>query len=279
MKLYKEGRYTGERALYETHDAKIENCIFDDGESPLKESSNLDISHTSFCWKYPLWYDKNVKVEHSTFFEMARAGVWYTQDITLNDVLICAPKNFRRCKELTLKDVTFTDAKETLFNCEDVKLINVSAKGDYFGMHCSNMDIENLKVDGNYAFDSAKNATFKNCKLLTKDAFWNCENINIEHSYICGEYFGWNSKNITLKDCTIESLQGFCYMENVKLINCKVLNTNLAFEYSTVDADITTRLISIKNPKGGRIVCRGYDELIMEPNLVDPSKTEIIVKE
>ena len=42
-KVYKQGLYTGERALYDIHDAEIIDSTFDDGESPLKECSDLVI--------------------------------------------------------------------------------------------------------------------------------------------------------------------------------------------------------------------------------------------
>ena len=37
----KNQQFTGERALFNTHNAVIEECLFHDGESPLKESSSL----------------------------------------------------------------------------------------------------------------------------------------------------------------------------------------------------------------------------------------------
>ena len=52
----------------------IEDSIFDDGESPLKESSNIELVNSSFKWKYPLWYCNNVNVKDCYFFEMGRAG-------------------------------------------------------------------------------------------------------------------------------------------------------------------------------------------------------------
>ena len=42
------GEYTGERALFMLKDAYIENARFYDGESPLKESSNLEIYKSVF---------------------------------------------------------------------------------------------------------------------------------------------------------------------------------------------------------------------------------------
>ena len=92
-----------------------------------------------------------------------------------------------------------------------------------------------------------------------------------------GEYLGWNSKNVTFENCTIESLQGLCYMDNVKLINCTLMNTNLAFEFSTVDAEVVSNIISVTNPISGVIKARKIDDIILDPNLVNPKKTKIIV--
>ena len=94
-------------------------------------------------------------------------------------------------------------------------------------------------------------------------------------SVIIGEYLGWNSKNVTFINCTIESNQGMCYMDGVKLVNCKLLNTDLAFEYSSVDAEVITEIDSVKNPTSGKIHAKAIRELILEPTQIDPAKTEI----
>lgn len=49
-----------------------------------------------FQWKYPLWYSSDIEVKDSTWAEMARAGVWYTNNIHIENALIEAPKNFRQ---------------------------------------------------------------------------------------------------------------------------------------------------------------------------------------
>ena len=117
-----------------------------------------------------------------------------------------------------------------------------------------------------------------NAKLLSKDAFWNSENVTVYDSFISGEYLGWNAKNLTLINCTIESLQGMCYIENLVMKNCRLLNTTLAFEYSTVDAEIKGKVDSIMNPAGGIIRADEIGELIMEKDKIDPAKTEIICR-
>lgn len=273
----REERLTGERALFKGHDINIVDSIFADGESPLKESRRIKLTNSSFQWKYPLWYAKDIEVCDSAFFEMARAGIWYTEDIALTNVLYEAPKGFRRAKGIKLTKVDFTNAAETLWNCDDITMGDVSAKGDYFAMGSKNIRIKDFHLAGNYSFDGCKNVEVKNAKLLSKDAFWNAENVTVYDSYIVGEYFGWNSKNVTLVNCTVESLQGFCYMENVTLKNCRLLNTTLAFEYSTVDAEITTRIESVKNPISGKIKAQGIDEIIFDDPNIKREKTEIIL--
>ena len=61
--------------------------------------------------------------------------------------------------------------------------------------------------------------------------------------------------------------------------NCRLMNTTLAFEYSTVEAEITGRIDSVKNPSGGRITADSIGELIMESDKIDPDKTRIVCRE
>lgn len=276
MKHYENERFTGERALFMSRDLHIDSCIFADGESPLKESQNIEVENSSFQWKYPFWYCKNISVSNSTVFEMGRAGIWYTDDIELTDVLYEAPKGFRRCKGIKLTMVDFPMAEETLWNCSDIEMIDVVAKGNYFAMNSKNMKIDGFRLAGNYSFDGCENIEMRNAKMISKDAFWNCKNVTVYDSYICGEYIGWNSENVKFVNCTIESNQGFCYMKNVVLENCKLLNTDLAFEYvEDLDAEVTTRIVSVKNPISGKLTCKGIDELIFDDPAINRNATDI----
>ena len=280
MKTYKQGLFVGERALYDTHDAFIEDSTFMDGESPLKESSNLKLHRCIFKWKYPLWYCENVDVCDTTFLDTARSGIWYTKNIKMTNCHISAPKTFRRAEGITLINCNLPNAEETLWNCKNIKLKKISATGDYFGLNCENVEIDDFNLIGNYAFDGGKNIVIRNAKMDSKDSFWNCENVEVYDSIIVGEYLGWNSKNITFVNCTIDSLQGMCYMKNIKMVNCKLLNTNLCFEFcEDVDADINSSIDSVKNPYNGVIKAEKIDELIMDPKYINPSKTKIIIKD
>ena len=278
MKDIKQEILTGERALFQGQQLRIFDTIFADGESPLKESRNIELFGSMFKWKYPLWYAKDITVKNCTWFEMARAGVWYTDRILVEDSAIEAPKNFRRCHDVTLRNVSFANAAETLWSCDGVTLEHVTARGDYFAMNSRNIVIRDLTLYGNYSFDGAGNVEIHNSRLLSKDAFWNSENVTVYDSFISGEYLGWNAKNLTLVNCTVESLQGMCYIDNLVMKNCHLLNTTLAFEYSTVDAEIVGKVDSVLNPSGGVIRADEIGELIIEKDKVDPAKTKIICR-
>lgn len=276
MREIRREKFTGERSLFCGKDLSLFDCTFSDGESPLKESENIVLDGCSFLWKYPLWYSKNVRLRNCTLADTARAGIWYTTDVQLENCVVQAPKTFRRSRGIKLCDVLFSDAAETLWACEDVSLQRVTAKGDYFAMNVKNATADDFRLVGNYAFDGARDVTVRNAVMLTKDAFWNCKNVTVYDSFIAGEYFGWNAENVTLVNCTVQSLQGMCYMQNLVMQNCKLADTTLAFEYSTVQAEIEGKIDSVKNPSGGKIVSDGIDELIMEEDRVDVSATQIV---
>lgn len=276
MKIINGGEFTGERALFASRDLDIRDARFHDGESPLKESRGITLERCSFEWKYPLWYCKDVRVHDTVLKQSARSGIWYTHGIEMTDCRIEAPKTFRRSSGIRLERVELPEAQETLWNCNGVELVDVRARGDYFGLGTSDVRAENFEIDGNYLFDGGRNIEIRNARLISKDAFWNTENVVVYDSLIVGEYLGWNSKNVTLINCDIESNQGMCYMQNLTLRGCRFKNTDMCFEYCTVDAEVDSHIDSVKNPISGRIVAESIGELILEEDRVDVTKTEIV---
>ena len=276
MTNYDQHYFTGERALFQEHDAQITNSTFAAGESPLKEAQSITLNNSIFKYKYPLWYAKHVTVNDSILETMSRSGIWYTDDISLIDTTVQAPKEFRRSKHIKLDHVHFADAEETLWQCDDISIDHVDATGDYFGMNSSNITIDHLNLVGNYAFDGGKNIEVHNATCVTKDALWNCENVTMYDSTINGEYLAWNTKNLTLINCTIESDQGLCYIDGLKLVNCKLLRTDLAFEYcKNIDADIHSHVDSVKNLISGVITADSIGEIIQDDDQIDTSKVTI----
>lgn len=275
MEEIRQQYLTGERAMFQAQNCHISYCTFAEGESPLKESGNLEIDNTLFRWKYPLWYSKNVVMRESTLFDMARAGIWYTENISITDTMIEAPKTFRRTKGIVLENVDMPNAGETLWNCQDIRMDRVTARGDYFAMNSRGIVARNFRLAGNYSFDGCSDIEIHDSRLLSKDAFWNAENVAVYDSFISGEYLGWNSRNVTLVNCTIESLQGMCYIDNLVMKNCRLINTNLAFEYSRADVEIVGNVDSVFNPRGGIIRADRIGELIMDGRKVKIDQTKI----
>ena len=52
---------------------------------------------------------------------------------------------------------------------------------------------------------------------------------------------------------------------------CRLNHTNLAFEYSTVDAEIEGHIDSVFNPAGGRIKAGSIGEITLDPARIDPA--------
>ena len=276
MKTFQNLTLEGERAGFHSQDAAYDHCTFQNGESPIKESKNVSLSHCDFLWKYPLWYSDELKLDHCHFGENARAGVWYSKNIAVKDTLLEGPKTFRRCENVSLVNVKIPAGEETFWVCEDIDLENVEIKGNYVGMNCRGVKLKNVKIDGSYPFDGAEDIYAEDCVFLCKDSFWNAKKVTLVRCNIVGEYFCWNSQNVTLIDCSISSHQGFCYMKHVTLQGCYLAGTDLCFEYCEgIDAEILDAPVSIKNPTSGVISCKSGVELIREPKEANLKDTKI----
>lgn len=276
MRNYEDKFFEGERILYGLKDANLNEITFGTGESPLKEAKNINIKNSIFKWKYPLWYDENVKVENTIFETMARSGIWYTKNISIKDSALQAPKLFRRVEKINLDNVHFSNAEETMWTCKDINITNTQINGDYFGKDSENIYLDNVSIIGNYCFDGGKNIEVHNSNFVSKDAFWNCENVTIYDSTLDGEYLAWNTKNLKLVNCIIESDQGLNYIKHLEMENCKLIHSDLVFEYvSDVNAKITTKIDSVKNPISGNITAPKINKLIMDPDKINPEYTNI----
>lgn len=278
MTLIQDQTFEGERALYQSDGVRIERCVFNDGESPLKESRGIEVADSVFRWRYPLWYCADVTVEGSLWLDTCRAPIWYTDGLTIANGSFQAPKGIRRCQNVVIRDTNFPNAQETLWNCSDVTASHISVNGDYFAKDCENVHIDGLDLTGKYPFDGCRHVVVENARMVTKDAFWNCEDVVVRNSLISGEYLGWNTRNLTLEHCTVESLQGLCYIEGLTLVDCRLVNTTLAFERCHgIDAEVMGSVDSIANPGSGTIRVGGVGELIQDDPQIDASRVEIVV--
>ena len=272
--------FGGERPLYGEKHLFLERVIIEPGESALKETTDIEAVNCEFQGKYPFWECDGFTVRDCIFREGARAALWYSKNCVMADTLIEAPKMFREIENVSLENVRIPNAQETFWNCRGIKLRNVEVqKGDYIYMGCSDIDIDGYRQQGNYSFQYTRRVTIRNAYLDTKDAFWQTEDVTVYDSEIHGEYLGWYSRRLRLVRCHISGTQPLCYCDDLVLEDCTFApDADLAFEYSSVQADIRGRVTSVKNPRTGKIVSDGYNDIILDSNIKSPGDCQILTR-
>ena len=273
MKVIKNQEFGGERPLYCERDLYLEDVVIHEGESALKETANIEAVRCRFEGKYPLWCCDGFRVRDSILTVGARAGIWYSQNLLMEDCIIDAPKTFREVDGMTLHRVLIDGAAETCWHCRGGLLEDVRAlRADYIFMHSSGLKINRLKLQGNYSFQWARDIEIRDSDLDTKDAFWECENVTVYDSRICGEYLGWHSRGLRLVRCHIGGGQPLCYATGLVLEDCTFdPDADLAFEYSDVQATVLGPVTSIKNPRSGSIRVGSCGSLILDGNCKAPA--------
>lgn len=262
--------YEEDRALYHLQRATVKNCIFAgaaDGESALKECRHIAVTGCRFALRYPLWHARDFLVENSKMEETARAPLWYCREGKIADTEILSVKCLRECENVTLEKCKIL-SPEFGWRCRKLKSKDCRIESEYFLFESRNVEIHSLDLHGKYSFQYTKEIEIEASVLDTKDAFWHSKNVTVRNSTVKGEYLGWYSEGLTLENCRIIGTQPLCYCKKLKLINCTMEQTDLAFEYSEVEAEINGEILSVKNPRSGFITADRIGEIITENSLV-----------
>ncbi len=270
--------YDEERALYGEKDIVVKECKFDgsaDGESALKEGKGVAAENCFFNLRYPFWHDDGLKITESEMTENCRAALWYSRDIEITDTKLYGIKALRECENVTMKGCNII-SPEFGWSVSGIKMEDCTIESEYFMMRSEHLAYKNVRMKGKYSFQYITDSVFEDCVFHTKDAFWHAKNITIRNSTVKGEYLAWYSENVTFENCRIIGTQPLCYCKNLKLINCEMIDTDLSFERSHVNAVITSPVVSIKNPLSGHICVPSVGEIIMD---IPDAKGEIITKD
>lgn len=257
MELVKDKQYGGERPLFGSHDMRLDNITIVDGESGIKCCKNLECVNSKFYGKYPWWHVDGSVIEDCYFAPGSRSAIWYSNDMVMRNCVIDGPKFFREMRNLELENVKITDADETFWKIDGLKIRNVELhEGTYPFMFSKNIYVDGLKSDSKYVFQYCKNVEIHNAEITTKDSFWECENVTVYDSKLDGEYLAWHSKNVKLVRCHISGEQPLCYLDGITLEDCTFDPAcDRAFEDSSnIDAQIRGAIAEVKNPISGRIV-------------------------
>ena len=256
MKEFSNQNYDQERAFYGEKEIFVHDCTFAgpaDGESAFKECADVRVQSCEFDLRYPFWHVQGLEIGECELKETCRAALWYSTDIDIKHTALHGIKALRECRDVHITDCTVRSA-EFGWMSAGVEMKDVTAEGEYFMFRGENLRFENMTFKGKYSFQYVKNAVFEHCDLDTKDAFWHAENVVVKNCRVKGEYLAWYAKNITFENCTIIGTQPLCYCQNLKLINCEMQECDLAFERSEVEAEVTTPVLSIKNPLAGSYI-------------------------
>lgn len=276
MKTIENQTFDSERALYGSKELLVKNCSFDgpaDGESAFKESSDIQAEDCYFNLRYPFWHDHRLAVSRSEMTALCRAALWYSDNITITDTKLHGIKALRECAQVKMKGCDII-SPEFGWSVQNIEMENCTAESEYFMMRSTGLHFKKVSLKGKYSFQYIEDALFEDCIFDTKDAFWHAKNVVIRNCTVKGEYLAWYCENVTFEHCTIIGTQPLCYCKNLKLVDCELLEADLCFEKSTVEASITTPVISIKNPYAGHITVPSAAEIIQD----DPdAKGEIII--
>ncbi len=266
MKIYEKLSFDEERALYGECDVMLRDCSFDgpaDGESALKEAEKIEIARGYFNLRYPLWHCNHVSISGSEMTENCRAALWYSDDIKISNSRLHGIKALRECSSVSLSGCDVISPEFGWFS-RDISVRDCSFVSEYFMLRAADLDFDRVEFKGKYSFQYIENSVFDHCNFDTKDAFWHAKNVVVRNSTVKGEYLAWYCENVTFENCKIIGTQPLCCCKNLKLINCEMIDCDLSFEKSTVEADIVGNIDSVKNPESGRICADGIGEIILE---------------
>ena len=266
MKTIMNQTFDEERALYGSKDVEVVDCRFDgpaDGECSFKECRDIAVKDCYFNLRYPFWHDKGLKISGSEMTEACRAALWYTEDADITDTKMHGIKALRECANIRIKGCDII-SPEFGWSVRGINMEDTSAEGEYFMLRSEHLTFDNVKLKGKYSFQYITDSVFTNCDFDTKDAFWHARNVIVRDSVVKGEYLAWYCENVTFENCTLIGTQPLCYCKDLKLINCRMVDCDLAFEKSDVEAEVVSDVLSIKNPRSGRITAESVGEIIMD---------------
>ena len=277
--LYESLTLDEERALYGITHATVKDCLFDgpaDGESALKEASDITVMNCDFRLRYPFWHVRGGRVAGCTLTDTCRAALWYAADMAIENTALGGIKALRECDRMTLTGCEISSA-EFGWLCRGVELTDCKMQGEYPFFMTRGLHLTGVELKGKYSFQYVEDCTVTDSVLDTKDAFWHAKNVTVSDSTLKGEYLAWYSEGLTLIRCRIEGTQPLCYCKDLTLIDCEMVGCDLSFENSTVTATVKGHVDSIKSPASGSIEVDSVGEIVYERAPVDGHGCEILV--
>ena len=258
-------QFEEERALYHLQNTHVDSCLFAgpaDGESALKEARNVSLTNCRFSLRYPLWHVQTFSLDSCSMDDKARAAIWYAESGKIANCHLGGIKAVRECKNIHIRNSTVI-SPEFGWKSENISLESTDITAEYLFLDSKDIRLNHVKMQGKYSFQYVEGLEINDSYLDTKDAFWHAKNIAVRNTTLKGEYLAWFSEGLTLINCHIIGTQPLCYCKDLTLIDCTMEGTDLAFEYSDVQATVSGHIDSVKNPRSGQITADSVGEIIM----------------
>ena len=263
--LIENRQFDEERALYHLRNADVVDCVFAgpaDGESALKEARNVALRKCDFSLRYPLWHTEGFSLDGCSMDEKTRAAIWYATDGHIQNSTLGGIKALRQCSRITLEN-SRVESLEFGWKSDHITLTDCDVQAEYLFLDSRDVKLNRVQMRGKYSFQYMENLEINDSVLDTKDAFWHSKNVTVRNSILKGEYLAWFSEGLTLINCKIIGTQPLCYCKDLQLIDCTMEGTDLAFEYSDVEATVLGHIDSVKNPRSGHITADSVGEVIL----------------
>lgn len=163
MKLIENTEFGGERPLFASHDLHINNVTIREGESAIKECSNIVATNCRFEGNYPFWHVHGFTIDNCYFAVGGRSALWYSDHLTMKNTVIDAPKMFREMNDIDIENVEINDADEIFWRCNRINVKNLKLHGGTYPFMFSNdIRIDGFESDSKYVFQYVKNVEIHN---------------------------------------------------------------------------------------------------------------------
>lgn len=248
MEEIKNLTFKGNRILSNIYDKNYVKCVFYDGLYQFKNSKSITIDNCTFFSKYTFWTTSDINIFNSLFERDTRAVFWYTTNLEIKKTTFLGAKVINYSSNIKIQD-SIIHSDYDFWNSSDISIFSSELVGDYLLYYSANIDISNCKIESKQALQMCKNIKMSKTAIKSSDILWHAQDGFFEDVYFSGKNIGWNSKNLTFNNCFFEGETPFCYASNIIFNNCKFINSNGAFEDSTIRGTVSGDIKSIFKPK------------------------------
>ena len=171
--LYISINFLFDISLYNSKNLIVEDCRFEgpeDGESALKECSNIKLNNCYMDLRYPFWHDNLVSINNVEMTKNCRAALWYSKDISITNSTLGGIKALRECSDVTIYN-SYIDSAEFGWKTKKLTINNTTLSGEYAFFECKDVYID--KIDN---FDY----TIESSASIVDDGILNVEKLSFE---------------------------------------------------------------------------------------------------